>query len=529
MIIDKKVLIIAIAAIVVVLALIGVALLGNNDNGDDMSALDILGDDEPDEEDEEDQIVPSKYYRIVIASNSEPEIADKAYELEIAIEQYTGFECGVVHDTQISPERTDLVEILIGKTNRNAGAVALEGVRVDDYVCKWIDGSLIIGGLSNSATLTALERFIEEILPYATAECLMSEELEFSYRHDYKVDSMKLCGFYISSYSIVCSDQAFDYARILKEGIAAHGGYDLDLAVRSVREGVKEIVIFTDSSLGDCAYAAYDGEDVVIKARDLYGLSVAFESFYNELLCGDTDKVSVTLSEQIAYPYVSPNISVMSMIGNIRAEENSLALVNDIISKIKTNVPDVVVLGKSESGISEMIALGLPPGYAYKRITLASGGDLAILYRIRTVDVTVEDSKENGMSVVQMRVKHIASDEEYQAIILAGGSVIGVDAAYDVLFENVIDVKKTLAVVLPLENNSNLSKLAQMGLLTKYNSCLSIGNSDYRTAILHGATVTCGSIDVEYHNSRNLAFVTTTLGKLCCEGAQNILIGETLS
>lgn len=528
MIIDKKVIIIAIAAILVVLALIGVALLGK-DSEDDISALDILEDNEPDEEDEEEPIIPSKYYRIVLASNSEPEIADLAYELESAIEQYTGFDCGVVYDTQNSPERTDLIEILIGKTNRNSGAIALEGLRADDYVCKWIDGSLIIGGLSNSATLTALERFIAEILPYATAESLMSEDLEFSYRHDYEVDSIKLCGFYISAYSIVCSDQTFEYARVLKEGIAAHGGYDLDLAVRSAREGVKEIVIFTDISLGDCAYAAYDGEDVVIKARDLYGLSVAFESFYNELLCGDTDKVSVTLSEQIAYPYISPDISVMSIIGDIKAIESNLTLINNIISKIKSTMPDVVVLGKAESGIAEMLMFGLPSDYVYKKVTLPGGRDLAILYHVHTVSVTIEDSKENDMSVVQMNVKHIASEEEYQAIIVMGGTAISVDAVCDVLADNVSDVKNTLVILLPLENNGNMSEFSQMGFLAKYNSCLNVGNSDCRTAILHGKTVTCGSINVEYNNSRTVAFINIAFGKFCCESAQNIFSGETLS
>ena len=119
MIIDKKVLIIAISAILVVLILLGFALFGR-DSEDDMSALDILENNKSDDEDEEEQIIPSKYYRVVLASNSEPEIANLAYELEIVIEQYTGFDCGVVHDTQSSPERTDLIEILIGKTNRNA-------------------------------------------------------------------------------------------------------------------------------------------------------------------------------------------------------------------------------------------------------------------------------------------------------------------------------------------------------------------------------------------------------------------------
>ena len=514
MITDKKFLIIASCVVLALLLLVGFALLQKSD--DDFSALDVLEGGNEDGGSEDDNSAVG-YYRIILSGSCSSEVADAARELETAIEELTGIDCGVTYDMKDVPDRTDAVEILIGNTRRNSSAIALEGLRAEDYVCKWIDGSLVIGGLSNSATLRALERFTNEALPYATSAELMSSELAFSYYHDYEIDSIKLCGFEISDYSIICSEETLEFARLLADGVAQKGGYYLDVKQGTPIEFVKEIVFVIDKAIDDAAYIGYDGEDIKIKAKDAYGASVAFSKLYSDIFGGNEDKVSVSIPSQTAYHYVAPDISVMNVISKITMEESSLPAINDAIARIKSRSPDVVIFGNIKSAVLDMLMYGLSSDYVRIVPSGASGDITAVLYRAQTVCVTLDTAEESGLSVARMRVEHNLSGEKYESLIIAGNSSVSVDELTNIVERNVSKTNSDFVTLMLRENKNYASGFTAAELITKYNSGTPLYNSEYRTMVLCGEMITFDSSTPAYNNSKTAVFVSVTFGKMYCD------------
>ena len=505
MITDKKFLIIAGCVILVMLLLVGLAFCQKSD--DDFSSLDLLGDGEGDGDES-----TVGYYRIVLSGECSSEVADAARALEAEIESLTGIDCGVTYDTCDIPNRTDAVEILIGNTNRNSSAVALEGLRAYDYVCKWIDGSLVIGGLSNSATLLALERFVDEVLPYANASELMSADLSFTYHHDYDVDSIKLCGFEISDYSIVCGDETLEFARALANTATQKSGYYIDVRRGTPCENAKEIAFVIDGSADGAAHISYDGEDVIIKAADAYGASVALAKLCSELFGSVAESVDVAISSQITCPYAAPEISVMNVLSELEAVENIIPLMNDALTYIKENSPDVIAFGNINPTLFDTLMLGLPSDYK-AAVRSGSGENITVVvYSVQTVSVTCDVTEIDGLSVIKMSVTHNLSGESYESLLVAG-SASAATGLSDVIAHNVSDIDNAVVTLMLGDTASDFSV---DGLLVKYNDTVYLASSDYKTAIMHGELVTSTSVQLTRNELRSVAFVSVTFCKTYC-------------
>ena len=160
-----------------VLILCSFVLCGCFDDHSSDDAFDLLssmkGDGYKNEDNStKDTFIP-KYYRVVIPSDCSPEVASLGRTASDRIEEITGIESGLVYDGEAYAYREDAFEVLIGKTERNSTLAAFDELKRDDYVCRYSEGALVIGGISDAATLTALERFVNEILPSASAQSLM--------------------------------------------------------------------------------------------------------------------------------------------------------------------------------------------------------------------------------------------------------------------------------------------------------------------------------------------------------------------
>jgi hypothetical protein len=160
---------------------------------------------------------------------------------------------------------------------------ALRSLRRDDYLCRRTGNTVILGGRTDGATRTAVERFCREILPAATAESLMSENGGFSYcGEDYGVTSVKLNGFDLWEYRIVYPKgeaealQSLSYR--LRDEIANRSGYVLEvLSERDLDGATKGIFIGTETpdQEGACAYLIPKSNGILLCAEDFFGVSVA--------------------------------------------------------------------------------------------------------------------------------------------------------------------------------------------------------------------------------------------------------------
>ena len=520
MITDKRAFV-ALCAALLIVALLALALVSCEETKEDFSALDTLENNNADENRDaaygEGSVIG--YYRIVLSGACSSEVSDAAHALKGVIEQATGVTCGVTYDAQQAPYRSDAVEILIGNTTRNSSRVALEGMRSEDYVCRWIDGSLVIGGISSSATLTALERFADEILPYAAPSGIMSVEQEFSYFHSYELDSVKLCGFEISDYCIVSSEQTMRYAFALAGSIAQKSGYALSAECREVRDAAKEIVLLIDGSSNANAYIEYNGEDVVIRAKDEYGVSVALERLCAQLLESGGKTAAFDIQSQIGIPYVSPEIKSMNIVSDIPMRENSISEINEVISKISAELPDVIVIDGMDSDVLDMVLFGISSDYSCAKFDQSDECVVAILHRTKTVKATLAyNQTENGSSAVKICLTHIASGEEYQFIALCGDSYADVTVLADAIANNVSNADNAAVVVLTSEDPSGAWEASSVGLIARHNSRIELCSAEYRSELLGGKSVNNGDVSVEYSSAQNAAFVGFTLAKTCFSG-----------
>lgn len=105
------------------------------------------------------------------------------------------------------------VEILIGGTNRPESAAAAD-LKYHDYSYEVVSTDVVaIYGGSTESTLTAMERFLKDC--YGYEQGVSAGELKdilvgtsFTYRHDYPVGSLSICGEDIEDFTIVHNDNA---------------------------------------------------------------------------------------------------------------------------------------------------------------------------------------------------------------------------------------------------------------------------------------------------------------------------------
>lgn len=121
----------------------------------------------------------AEHLYVVIPKLCSPELSTKAREFADLLAEQTGLLTTLKYDNEHSHSPEGACEILLGNTDRLASKNAKIELKQNEYVCRWDDGALILCGGSDGATLLAIERFIEEGLPYANQYCLMSDELAF--------------------------------------------------------------------------------------------------------------------------------------------------------------------------------------------------------------------------------------------------------------------------------------------------------------------------------------------------------------
>ena len=176
---------------------------------------------------------PYSLYRIVISTTCSSEIFNAAQELRERLSKQTGVSCEVVYDKEQITQAKDIFEILLGNTNRATSQKAMKDFRENDYLCQIHDDVLILGGRSDEATLTALNRFYKDLLEHATSSAILPNEAGFLFRAEYLISKITIGGFDLAQFDIVYENDASEpmifLAKTLQTKIAQEGNYFLDL------------------------------------------------------------------------------------------------------------------------------------------------------------------------------------------------------------------------------------------------------------------------------------------------------------
>ncbi len=491
-----------------------------------------LDDTEADTED----VPRAEYYRIVISGMCSSETAAVARTLAERIEEKTGIDCGVVYDSDDFPKRENAVEILLGNTDRDASAIALEDMLRDDYVCGLVGDSLVIGGLSDSATVTAAERFMSELLPLAEGMYLIEETGGFEYFAKYELSSVTLCGFDIGDYDIVCAPRATEDERlfitVIKNLVADKSGIYIDTKYSLGGEyGKKEIIVSIDpSSDTPSACIRTDNEDIVISGSDTYGLSVAVSKFCNMLVESVSDeKSSIDINGRLDLPYEDTKIKFMSVLADVRVPNGSLAPMVDISEDFNAAMPDVAVIGSIDSTAWEYIKYNLH-GFAY--VEQLAGGDpfMPMLYRSGNVSVvSMSGERKDGVEIQKVVFKKKVGGEQFTVLSFVCSDVADVSKLVKTVSDAVNDNPNAIAVVTAPQSAVGSFVISDGGITSCNNRPISVGNKAFISSMLVSADECLYSdMGTEYGNKNDICYISSAVGKKYCTEFLTLLSENTV-
>lgn len=356
----------------------------------------------------------SSRYRLVVPSDCSAVLRNAAETFGTSLEQTTGVSFEVVYDkAEILSGETGILEILLGKVDRPGVASLVQKLKKDDYICQFIQGRLFLGGVHEDATVAAMERFCREILPSASATCLMSAEGGFAYVAEVGQEKLFLNGFELNEYTVVYPASLVSLAKTLQEQIARQSGYWLALAEARQDDGVgrKLMLQLTEGSALACITPTENG--MVLSSDSMFGVSFAIREFCGFLFADDTAPVSdITLSLPYTAPYPSASYRVATVQASHRYPFQNPKDVTGLVTPLLRESADVMVFGNIAERDAEYIADSLS-GYTALDIPSA-----AAYYR--RISVTV---KESATDSLQMSILQIGENDSGVILVHISGTV----------------------------------------------------------------------------------------------------------
>lgn len=348
----------------------------------------------------------TKNYRMILPSDATSEVAQAAHDLADAIEEKIDGSVTVFYEHEIEKSDENDVFFLIGWTQQSSAQ--MQELKAGDYLCRMnSDGSIVLGGRSEAATLIALERFEKEILPAARANVLMHTEAGFLYRAASSDGSVMLNGFDLQSYSVVCDEKTEALASALCRCLEEEIGYSLALvSEQNFPSQGKGICLRLDDAAEDRQGASLspDGNGVLLSASDSYGLSVAARAFLNLLANAClTEEKNCVLEQTQLIEYETFAGTIASVSAEPLFSATNVSQFYAVTDAILSENPDWTVLGRMPASVAWYLSDSLPT----HTITYTRSGD----------NVNLLLSASNEKTPVLLEEKNLSSNESLNATL----------------------------------------------------------------------------------------------------------------
>lgn len=357
-------------------------------------------------------------YRIVIPSACSAALKNAADGLALRIAEQTGVTATAVYDTEPLSERVNETEILLGLTNRSVSMESMKSLKKDDYICRVVNGAVVLGGKTDSATVVAVERFCREILPAATAELLMSEDGGYSLYGSYPYEQVLLNGFDLHEYGIVCpnnaSEELLRLASSLQGAIAQKSGYWLRVSLEADRDRTgKGIFLVTEKSEGGsvCARLISNAQGVTLCAEDSLGISAAARELFSLLFApADQGVCSAVLSStrECSYEGGSHRLAFVRGDGWL-TQATPIAVTSQLQTILSEYSPDAVLFGVAPAERMEYVQMGL---YGYQTSALSLDAAHAVIVGKKQSSVELVWADRDGESGLARSVCRVGSERD---------------------------------------------------------------------------------------------------------------------
>ncbi len=339
--------------------------------------------------------------------------------------------------------------IFIGTLENSICRRNYETYRSEDYGYTLVDGVILVGGISDGATVLAIERFIDDVVSCATPEKLMSAEDSYLFVGDYSdKKEILLNGYALSEYHLVYmpgDTEAREIASSLRESIERFFGYTLQLSsegdtpadVRSICIGrtYRADTLYYECSDVETAIFSYSSGLSVI-SNSGFGLRLGASHLY-DLLC-DAAGSSLEISAQIKLSFELDRLKLASLSFDKKdlSISEHLALNDDIIT-LDADVYRLV--GISESCAS-VISRNMAKDYACVTASRNGEDDVYYLYRLSAMNADVNSVKDGDIELFIISFSRVGNGLDFSVAELFAGNDVGDigEKAYSELSERTV-------------------------------------------------------------------------------------------
>lgn len=429
----------------------------------------------------------SEKYAIVVPSSCGEELVNSAKLFSSAIAKQTGTSCDVLFDNDESVSRNGCFLILLGNTSYSESRNALGGLRRDDYVCRVYESVIVLGGKSDKATVSAVEKYISEILPMCEPTRIVADDCDFEYHQSYDVNEIILCGFEMECYTFVCPDDKSSavctLVGMLREIIADKSGYYPDIEYSAVpTDGRREIIVQTGER-SRLARIRYDGEDVFISSDTVYGLSVAATELCNSLFDNaEQGKTRFDISYEITHSYFCTELSVITAISKANVTNGVLDEAEALAEKLKAAQSGVTAVGPLDKDTWAVVKSNFFNGFSTYCTELSDGTVLPVIVDTAVFSVEEECScPQNGLIEIKLSLTHKDSGENLNFYFFFADGNGEYASAVSECFS---DTDK-MSVAAFMSYGSSKLDVFGTGISTEYSAPVTVEQSKYHCALFY--------------------------------------------
>lgn len=281
------------------------------------------------------------FFYFIVPKDASAKLVQSSKELCESFCSANDVRAQVFFDNEELPVYKNSRFILLGDTAHPSSQKAISHLKRDDYVCLSVGKDVIIGGKSNSATLTAIERFEKEILPYFDGESGISEASSFEHFEKYEKEDIKINGYSLSDYTLVYPSEntmrEAELTYLLREKLADICGAYPRIITDKEADVTQRLIC-----IGNCFKETRDEAQIVCQGNSVK----LFASSSNLLAKGadiliksSKDSTEVTLREQTVIDQIYPVISFGSVFSEKIENESDLADIVNNCKEIKQTLP----------------------------------------------------------------------------------------------------------------------------------------------------------------------------------------------
>ena len=391
-----------------------------------------------------------EYNCVILPEAASDTLVSRARALADALAERTGLPTSLYFENEefLVHVRTRL--ILLGNLDHARSQAHLHELRRDDYLCRLDEGHLILGGKSDAATIAAIDRFTEALLPYVDEEILINSDQQFLVRATYAVTEAILNGYSLQDYRIVYPKNAENgekgIAYRLREVLADRCGFYPDVVPdHHVTEPTRVIAIGTcfGESIPLEAQIVGTESGIFLFGSSEYTLASAAQHLCDVLLPAHASgTVSLTIDEPIVIPNASPALS--AFVGLIQGRENDYTLLEiaELSTALRTSCAPIAPMGTVNSNTLFYLQSNLSD-YTCLAISAKDERILPLFYREDALTLLEQATSDHSMrlrfqlkeSGICFTLLHgIARTKEDQAHLLAAASQVSTQNEPTLLF-----------------------------------------------------------------------------------------------